>query len=84
MLNQITKGDYMKRQSSYQETLVMKKEILEKKIKRIDQQIEDALIKNDFLEAERLEEELFQLEQALLKTYTSFELENLFSEDYSA
>jgi excinuclease UvrABC helicase subunit UvrB len=84
LLNQITKGDYMKRQSSYQETLVMKKEILEKKIKRIDQQIEDALIKNDFLEAERLEEELFQLEQALLKTYTSFELENLFSEDYSA
>lgn len=84
LLNQTSKGDYMKRQSFFQETLTLNKRIIEKRISRIDQKIEKALIFNDFLEAEKLEGELYKLEQELLKNYTTIELENLFAEDYSA
>jgi hypothetical protein len=74
----------MKSVTSYHKTLTIKKQILERKINRVGQQIEDALNANDFFEAERLEFELNNLEQSLLKTYTSYELENLFAEDFSA
>ena len=74
----------MKRQSFFQETLNLNKRIIEKRISRIDQKIENALIADDFLEAEKLEGELYDLEQELLKNYTTIELENLFAEDYSA
>lgn len=73
----------MKQVTSCHKTLTIKKELIQKRINRIDLKIETALAKNDFFEAERLESELYNLEQELLKTYSNYELE-LFADDYSA
>lgn len=73
----------MKQVTSCHKTLTIKKELIQKRINRIDLKIETALAKNDFFEAERLESKLYNLEQELLKTYSNYELK-LFADDYSA
>lgn len=56
---------------------MIRRKFLEKKIEKIDNEIEKAIKRNDFQAMIRLENELKKLEDMLLNTYNSKELHDL-------
>jgi hypothetical protein len=56
---------------------MIRRKFLEKKIEKIDNEIEKAIKRNDFQAMIRLENELKKLEDMLLSTYNSRELHDL-------
>lgn len=56
---------------------MIRRKFLEKKIEKIDNEIEKAIKRNDFQAMIRLENELKKLEDMLLSTYNSKELHDL-------
>lgn len=74
----------MRQASSYRKGLEIRKKYIQKKIERLDVKIEKMLKSNDFLSAEKAEQELYNWECELLKTYNSDELNKLYNEGYSA